>query len=209
MRIAEILMAIVIAAMSLAIMYKSGEVPEWKGERFSNIWFDDTGAPAGGFWPFWVCAVMFICSVWVLVNGVLRLSPPSQSAEPYLDAHGMGVLIKVGLPVFMLVLLTNYISMYFSMALFMFYYVAVLGRHGLILSLAMALVFPFWMYLFFDITMTENLPKGMLAIEDGFYAPLGTWMRGLGGAVISLMFVAAGGVLVAASILSARLRGAG
>ena len=63
-------------------------------------------------------------------------------------------------------LLTDYISMYFAMALFLFYYLFVLGRHGWVLSSAMALVLPSWMYLFFDITMTRTLPKGVLAIED-------------------------------------------
>ncbi|MEM7026507.1 MAG: hypothetical protein AAF637_28610, partial [Pseudomonadota bacterium] len=105
-------------------------------------------------------------------------------------------------PVFLLVLLTDYISMYFAMALFLFYYLFALGRHGIILSAAMALVMPFWMYLFFDITMTRTLPKGMLAIEDGIYVPLGNFFRSLDGTVISLFFLAGALVLVGASYLS-------
>ena len=178
MRIAEILMAIALAALSLAIMYKAGERPSWSGEaRFSNVWFGEDGAPQGGFWPFWVCAILFLCSVWVMVNGILKLSPVAKREEPYLDRHGINVLLTVGLPVFLLVLLTDHISMYFSMALFLFYYLFVLGRHGLILSAAMATVFPFWMFLFFDITMTSTLPKGSLWVEDSIYVPLGNWFR--------------------------------
>ncbi|MEO1493080.1 MAG: tripartite tricarboxylate transporter TctB family protein [Pseudomonadota bacterium] len=207
MRIAELIMAVALAALSLGIMWKAGETPVWKGERFSNIGFDDTGAPGTGFWPFWVCAIMFVCSIWVFVNGLLRLSPPSQSTEPYLDSHGVRVLLTVGIPVFLLVLLTDYISMYFSMALFILYYLLVLGRHGLLLSGALALVLPFWMFLFFDITMTRTLPKGVLVIEDSIYVPLGNFFRQMDGSVVGLCFLAGGAILVAAAVLSGR-RGA-
>ena len=203
MRIAEILMAIALATLSLAIMYKAGERPSWSDEaRFSNVGFGEDGAPQGGFWPFWVCAIMFLCSVWVLINGILKLSPVARREEPYLDRHGINVLLTVGVPVFLLVFLTDYISMYFSMALFLFYYLFVLGRHGIILSTAMAAVVPFWMYLFFDITMTRTLPKGSLAIEDGIYVPLGNWFRQVDGSLVGLFFLAGAGVLVVASMLS-------
>lgn len=207
MRIAEIVMGIVLALLSLYIMWKSGERPSWSGEaRFSNIWFGENGAPDGGFWPFWVCAIMLACCVWVVTNGVLKLSRPGKSTEPYLDAHGIGVLLRVGFPVFLLVLLTDVISIYFAMALFLFYYVLVLGRHGWLLAGALALILPFWLYLFFDIAMTRNLPKGMRAIEDVFYVPAGNWFRSISGMELGLFFVAGGVLLALAAIVSARRR---
>ncbi|MEM1298657.1 MAG: tripartite tricarboxylate transporter TctB family protein [Pseudomonadota bacterium] len=205
MRIAELVMAVALAALSLYNMWKSGERPSWSGEaRFSNVLFGDDGAPAGGFWPFWCAGIMFLCCIWVFINGVLRLSPPSQSDEPYLDRHGIGVLITVGFPVFVMVLLTDYISIYFAMALFLLYYLLVLGRHGLVLSAAMAAVVPFWLYLFFDITMSRNLPKGVLALEDGVFVPLGNWFRALDGSMIGIMFLGGAAVIVAASMLTSR-----
>ncbi len=280
MKIAELVMAVALALLSLAIMWKSGEAP-WGAERFSNVGFNDSGAPAGGFWPFWVAMVMLICSVWAFANGFLAILPVAsvndgmrttlivllviaaaypiygvarllisalfgegiagaegaitvghaifaicawliavmavffvfcfifstrdqRGSEPYIDRHGIGVLLTVGLPVFLLVLLTETISVYFSMALFIFYYTLVLGRHGPMLSLALALVLPFWMYLFFDITMTTTLPKGALALENALYSPLGTWFREAGGLTVSLCFLAGGVVLVGAAVLSAR-----
>ena len=207
MRIAEMIMATALALLSLYIMWKSGERPGWSGEpRFSNIGFGEDGSPQGGFWPFWICAVMFVCSIWVFVNGLLKLSPPSRMAEPYLDRHGIMVLLTVGLPVFLLVLLADVISIYFSMALFLFYYLYVLGRHGALLSGTLAVVLPFWMYLFFDITMTRTLPKGIPAIDDGIYVPLGNFFRQLDGTMISLCFLIGAALLVASSWLSARGR---
>ena len=283
MRIAELVMAVALALLSLAIMWKSGEAP-WGAERFSNVGFNDSGAPAGGFWPFWVALVMLLSAVWAFANGLAEILPPGSLAggsrkvmtglvgltavypaygaisllwrmmaedsaggsegailvgdavfaigvwlvamiavfflfsmfastrdqrrsTPYLDLHGIRVLLSVGLPVFLLVLLTEYISIYFSMILFLLYYLLVLGRHGLILSVALALVLPFWMYLFFDITMTTTLPKGALMLEDAIYSPLGTWFRQAGGTVVGLCFVAGGAVLVGAAVLSARRAG--
>lgn len=202
-------MAVALALLSLGIMWKAGEAP-WGAERFSNVGFNDAGAPAGGFWPFWVAGIMFVCSVWVFVNGLLKRSPVAKrGSEPYLDRHGIMVLITVAIPVFLLVLLTQYISMYFAMALFIFYYLSVLGRHGLVLSLAMAVVLPFWMFLFFDITMTTTLPKGVLAIENNIYAPLGTWFRKAGGGIVGACFVGGAVVLALASWVAARRGRAG
>jgi hypothetical protein len=207
MRIGEMAMAIVLALLSLGIMWKSGERPDWSGEpRFSNIGFGDDGAPQGGFWPFWVCAIMFVCSIWVFVNGLLLRSPQSRSDEPYLDSHGVGILLKVAVPVFLLVLLTGIISMYAAMMVFLFYYIFFLGRHGLLLSLSLAFVLPFWMYLFFDITMTRTLPKGSLWVDDTIYTPLGNWFRQVDGSTTALFFLAGAVVLVGASWLSARSR---
>jgi hypothetical protein len=207
MRIGEMVMAIALALLSLGIMWKSGERPDWSGEaRFANIGFGEDGAPQGGFWPFWVSTIMFICSIWVFVNGLLRRSPPSQSDEPYLDGYGVGILLKVGFPVFLLVLLTDIISIYGAMMLFLFYYIFFLGRHGLLLSSVMALVLPAWMYLFFDITMTRTLPKGNLWIEDTIYSPLGTWFRQADSSVTALCFLAGAVLLAGAAWLSARGR---
>lgn len=208
MRIAELLMSVALAALALAVMYKAGERPSWSGEaRFSNVGFGESGSPAGGFWPFWVAAIMFLCCVWTFINGILRRTKPSQTEGPFLDRHGVMVLLTVGLPVFFLVLLTDYISMYFSMAVFLFYYLFVLGRHGVLLSSAMAFVFPFWLYLFFDITMTRTLPKGTLAVEDAIFTPLGNWFRQADSWVTGVFFLAGALVIVLAAVASSRRKG--
>jgi putative tricarboxylic transport membrane protein len=207
MRIAEMVMAIALALLAFGIMWKSGERPDWMGEaRFSNIGFGNDGSPQGGFWPFWVSAITFVCAIWVFVNGLLRRSPQSQSDEPYLDGHGIEVLLKVAIPVFLLVLLTGFISMYAAMMLFLFYYTFFLGRHGLLMSLSLALVLPAWMYLFFDITMTRPLPKGSLWVDDTIYAPLGSWFRQADSSVTGLFFLVGGVLLAGASWISARNR---
>lgn len=204
MRLGEIIMALALAGLSLFIMWTAGEVAEWQGARFSNIGFDDRGVPGSGFWPFWLCVIMFVCSIWVLFNAIRGKTGPSQKKEPFLDSYGVGVVVKMGGGVLGMVALTDIISMYFAMAVFLFYYIFILGRHSLGLSLAMALVVPFWMYLFFDITMTKTLPKGLLAIEDGIFAPLDTYFRGTGQIEFMLYFLAGAALLVVGSMLERR-----
>lgn len=204
MKTAELVMAGALALLSLYIMWVAGKVPEWQGERFSNIWFDDRGVPEAGFWPFWLCVIMLGCSVWVFVNALRGQTGPSKKQEPFLDGHGVGVVIKMGGGVLAMVALTDIISMYFAMALFLFYYTFFLGKHPIVLSLSLAFVVPFWMYLFFDITMTKTLPKGLLAVENGIYGPADTFFRSVGHIEFMLFFVAGGAVLVAASLMSRR-----
>ncbi|MEM7671628.1 MAG: tripartite tricarboxylate transporter TctB family protein [Pseudomonadota bacterium] len=204
MRLGEIIMALALAGLSLFIMWTAGEVPAWQGERFSNIGFDERGVPGSGFWPFWLCVIMLVCSIWVLANAIRRKTAPSRKSEAFLDAHGVGVVIKMGGGVLAMVALTEVISMYFAMAIFLFYYIYFLGRHSLALSAALAVVFPFWMYLFFDITMTKTLPKGLLSIEDGIFAPLDTFFRGMGQIEFALCFLAGGAILAVGSLVERR-----
>ena len=204
MRSGEIVMAVALAALSVFIMWTSGEVPSWRGARFSNVGFDERGVPGSGFWPFWLSAVVFVCSIWVLVNAIRRKTPPSRKTGPFLDGHGVNVVLKMGGGVFAMVALTEIVSMYAAMAIFLFYYIFFLGRHSLALSLATATVAPFWMYLFFDITMTKTLPKGLLAIEDAVYAPMDTFFRGMGQVEFALCFLAGGAILAGASLVERR-----
>ncbi len=199
MRLGEIIMAIALASLALFVMWTAGQVPEWQGERFSNIGFDERGVPGSGFWPFWLAVIMLGCSIWVLINAINRKTGPSQKEEAFLDSHGIGVVIKMGGGVLAMVAMTEVISMYAAMAIFLFYYIFILGRHSLALSLAMAVVVPFWMYLFFDITMTKTLPKGLLAVENTVYAPLDTYFRGTGQIEFVLYFLAGAAVLAVAA----------
>lgn len=204
MKLAELVMAVVLAALALFIMWTAGAVPAWQGERFSNIWFDERGVPEAGFWPFWLCVIMLGCSVWIFINAMLGKTGPSQKREAFLDSHGIGVVVKMGGGVLAMVALTEVISMYFAMMLFLFYYIFFLGRHPLLLSTSLALVIPFWMYLFFDITMIKTLPKGVRAIEDGIFSPLDTFFRSVGQVEFMLFFLAGGALVAVASILSRR-----
>ncbi|MEM8991664.1 MAG: tripartite tricarboxylate transporter TctB family protein [Pseudomonadota bacterium] len=172
MRLAELFGAILLGLFSIYLMYKSG-APAWPGEPwFENIWFIEGEGPGGGFWPFWLSAVMLISCVWIGVNWFRGTSPPSQSTEPYLDAYGVRMMVLVGGGITAFIALSALISMYLAMAVFLIYYLKVLGRHPWGLTVAVAIGMPIGMFFFFDIAMTLPLPKGIREVEDTLYTPL-------------------------------------
>lgn len=160
MRKAEIVMAGLFALMSVYLMWKSGQVPSWStGGRFSNIWYSDEGV-GDGFWPFWLALIMLLCCIWIAINWVRRTSPPSQSEEVFLDRFGVHMLITVGGGLMAFVGLSVIISMYFSMALFLVYFIRFLGRHRWMVALPVAIIMPVVTFLFFEWQMRVVLPKG-------------------------------------------------
>ncbi|MFQ5564749.1 MAG: tripartite tricarboxylate transporter TctB family protein [Paracoccaceae bacterium] len=162
MRIAELVTAIVLAVLSIYMMWKSGQ-PAWEGEAaFQNIWFEEGEGPGSGFWPFWLSGAMLLCCVWIVVNWLRRASPPSRSEERYLDAYGLLMLLKVGGGVTVFIGLVHVIGMYAATALFLFYYLYFLGRHSVVTTIAVAIGIPVALFFFFDIAMRKIMPTGYL-----------------------------------------------
>ena len=162
MRRAELITATILALFSVYLMWKAGQ-PAWEGvPRWENVQYVRGEGPGSGFWPFYLSGIMLICCVWIIVNWVRRKSPPSRSAEPFLDSYGLTTLLKVGGGVTALIAMVHFIGMYGSMTVFFFYYLHFLGRHRLRTTLAVSLGAPVVTFFFFDVAMRIVLPKGYL-----------------------------------------------
>ena len=159
MRRAELIMAGVLAILSIYLMWKSTEL---------NVGYVLDEGPGGGAWPFWLSGIMLICTGFIAYNGIKRKSPPSQSDEPLLDRYGVKMLMLVGGGIFGFIALIDIISMYGAMCVFLLYYVGFLGRHSLKLTLAMALITPVVFFFFFEALMRITLPKGLPFLEPFF-----------------------------------------
>jgi hypothetical protein len=169
MRKAELGMAVLLGVLSLYVMWKAGEPPGWNPEagRFATIGFSASEGLGGGAWPFYLAVGMLASSVWVGVNAVRGRTPASRSAEPFLDGFAIRMLAKVGGGLVGFLLLIPPIGFYGGMLVFLLYYIFILGRHGLALSLAIAIGMPVASFFFFDVAMRVVLPKGYL-LEDLF-----------------------------------------
>lgn len=159
MRLGEIITAGVLALFSIYLMVESADL---------EIGYIEREGPGGGAWPFWLSAVMLICTGFIAFNWYRRTSPPSQSTEPMLDSYGRMMLLKVGGGIFMFIALIDVISMYGAMAVFLLYYVRVLGRHPWWLSLILAIGLPTAFFFFFEGLMRITMPKGMDFLEPFF-----------------------------------------
>jgi putative tricarboxylic transport membrane protein len=159
LRRGELVTAAVLAVLSIYIMWKSSEL---------DIGYIRGEGPGGGAWPFWLSAIMLICTALIALNAARRTSPPSRSTEPVLDPEGRKMLIQVFGGLFVFVALTGVISMYGAMMIFLFYYIWFLGRHSLFLSLLISILTPIIFFSFFEALMRVTLPKGMWFTEPFF-----------------------------------------
>ena len=153
MRRAEIIAAILMAVLSVYLMWKSTELPIW--------WIPDEG-PGGGAFSFWLSAIMLICCLWTMVNWYRSATPPSKSKELFMDAYAFRMFFLVGGGVTVMIGLVHIIGMYGSIPLFLLFYLRFLGRHSWITTLLVALLAPVVIFFFFDIALRIVLPKGYL-----------------------------------------------
>ena len=163
MRRGEFITAGILAVLSIYLMWKSTEL---------NIGYIKDEGPGGGAWPFWLSAIMLICTALIALNAARRTSPPSQSTEPVLDAEGRKMLLQVFGGIFVFVALVGVISMYGAMWVFLFYYVWFLGRHRLWVSLLISTATPIIFFFFFEALMRVTMPKGL-----GFTEPFYNWLN--------------------------------
>jgi putative tricarboxylic transport membrane protein len=159
MRLGEIITAGVLALFSIYLMVESADL---------NIGYIKGEGPGGGAWPFWLSAIMLICTVFIAFNWYRRTSPPSQSTEPVLDEFGKKNLVLVGGGLLGFIALINIISMYGAMAVFLIYYVRFLGRHSWLLTLILAIALPIAFFFFFEGLMRITMPKGLDFTEPFF-----------------------------------------
>ena len=159
-RTAELLMAIMMGAFSIYLMYKSTELPIG--------WIEGEG-PGGGAWPFWLSAIMLISCLGILYNWYRRHGRIATSEKIYIESH---VLMDVALVTVALVItvgLFSIIGIYGSLPLFLTFYLKILGKHSWRLTITLAIVIPVVIFYFFEILLKIILPKG---ITEPLFIPL-------------------------------------
>ncbi len=151
MRRAELVMAFVMGAFSLYLMWKSAELPiGWaKGE-----------GPGGGAWPFWLSAGMLVCCIWIAVRGVMRASPPSQTEEKYMDRRALKLFVLNAGALTVTIGLFHIVGAYVAIPLFLIFYLRFLGGHSWRLTALFAVLTPIVTFLFFEVALLKSLPKG-------------------------------------------------
>ena len=158
MRRAETITSLVLAALSLYMMWKSAELPVG--------WIPDYG-PGGGAFPFWLAFGMLICSVVIFIQTILRKTAESRSEAPFLDPETKKLLITISVALIAMVGLIHIIGVYFSIPLFVIFYLRHLGNHSWPVTLSLSVGIPVATFLFFEKLLLILLPKGLT--EEMFY----------------------------------------
>jgi len=151
-RTAELVMALVMALISIGLMVKSAEL--------SIGWIPERG-PGSGAWPFWLSAGMLAASLVTVYRWYRRVTPESRSTEPYMSKQAVSIVGTSAVALTALLIGTHYIGIYFSLMLFLLFFIRIMGHHSWLTALAIALLTPVVVFLLFEWGLTVPLPKAM------------------------------------------------
>ncbi|EEE35559.1 conserved hypothetical protein [Rhodobacteraceae bacterium KLH11] len=139
-------------------------------------WLEGRG-PGAGMWPFWLSAGMALTSLWTIARWFRGVTAESRNLDPYIDPETIFMVGITIAAIFFLLVLTNIIGLYFSMMLFLLFYVKGIGRHKWGLTLAVVFGMPVAIYMLFEVALNKYLPRGwpffegiFLHIDDFRYA---------------------------------------
>jgi putative tricarboxylic transport membrane protein len=158
MRLAELVMAVTLALLSVYLMWKSAELP---------IGWTPGSGPGGGAFPFWLSAGMLASTLWIIVRWVRRSSPVSRSTETYMDSQTLKLFIVGAGSLTALIGSIYVIGIYGAIPLYLAFYMRYMGHHRWLIIAAVAIPAPIFTFFFFEIALYITLPKGMT--EPWFY----------------------------------------
>lgn len=192
-RTAEIIMAVLMAVVSLAVMYKSTD-------GLSIGWIAGRG-PGAGAWPFWLSAGMFLACVWTIVRWFRGTTEESRSTAPFIGDTEMRLVVITAVALFMLMLISQFFGMYVAILLFLLFYLRFIGRHSWNLTISLAILSPIFLFFFFEWALQIPLPKGW---SEPWMVSLGMYdlIYRKGGPGWFLLIIPAG---IAVSLVIARL----
>lgn len=161
-RMAELLMAIVLAAISVALMVKSAEL---------NIGWVKGAGPGSGAWPFWLSAGMLATCIWTIVRWIRRVTPESISTDLYMTGNTAKLIGTTVAALTLLLIGAHTIGLYISLVAFLFFFLRIVGGHGWITTIVLMLGVPVIIFAFFEWALKIPIPKGIS--EPLFYPVYG------------------------------------
>ncbi len=160
MRLAELIMAVVMAVFSVYLMWKSAELPIG--------WIAGEG-PGGGSWSFWLATGMLLCCIATVIRWWLRITPESQSEEVFMTRRTLKVFLLNAGALTVMIGLFHIVGAYGAIPAFLIFYLRFLGGHSWRLTGSFAVLTPITTFLFFEIALQKTLPKG---VTDPWFEPI-------------------------------------
>ncbi len=130
-------------------------------------WVEGRG-PGAGMWPFWLSLAMAGAAFWTLIRALRHQTPESQSRAPYIDPASFELVVTSFVALTVMLILIGIVGTYIAIALFMAFYMRVVGKHAWGLTLAMSLGSVVFIYFLFEWQLSKYLPKGWPMFEEGF-----------------------------------------
>jgi len=160
-RTAELLAGIGLLVFSLVLMwtvYTDGLKIGWVEGR----------GPGSGVWPFWLSLGMALTSLWTVVRWFRKTTAESRNETPYIDSDPLALVATSFVALTVMIFLVTIVGTYIAIALFLGFYMRVIGKHTWGMTTASVIGAVIFIYFLFEWQLTKYLPKGLPIFEDGF-----------------------------------------
>lgn len=137
----------------------------WESLKLKIGW--GLNGPEAGFFPFWLAVGLALCSTAVVLKAFFRGS--SYGDPPFVRKGGWVPVVKVAVPAFGMVALTEAIGLYPAAAVYLAVYMRWIGNHRWITILLVSVLLPVASYFIFDKWFLIPMPKGYWTVISGLY----------------------------------------
>jgi putative tricarboxylic transport membrane protein len=148
-------------AITAVVLMLLGGVVIFDALRLGTGW--GTDGPKSGFFPFWLAVILVATSALILVQ-TLR----EHAREPFVTRRQLVPVLQVLLPATAAVLLMQFVGLYVAAALYLAFYMRLVGRHTWFVVVALALLVPLVTFLVFETWFLVPMPKGPLEAWLGY-----------------------------------------
>lgn len=153
-RVMEMATALAIMSLATLVMYDS--------YRLGASWASD--GPQAGYFPFYIGLMMFAASAIVLVRAALAKGPRRRFVEPEQFRLVLALLVPTGI----YVVVTAFLGIYVASAIYLTYFMRVLGGYRAVVIAPVALGVPIMLFLLFEVWFLVPLPKGPIESLFGY-----------------------------------------
>jgi putative tricarboxylic transport membrane protein len=154
-RSVDAVVAILFMILSCVVMLDSWEI--------GAAWASD--GPQAGYFPFYIGLIMFIASLGTLVTSVLTKTP---NLATFVGKDQLKSVMSVLVPTIVFVALIPWLGLYVAGALFIAYFMVMVGKYSLVKAIPIALVVPLGLFMLFEVWFLIPLPKGPIENALGF-----------------------------------------
>ena len=152
---------VVANAITALVLMLLGGVVIFDALRLGTGW--GTDGPRSGFFPFWLAVILVATCALILVQ-TLR----ERSRQPFVTHKRLVPVLKVLVPATAAVVLMQFVGLYVAAALYLAFYMRLVGRHTWFVVGAIALLFPLLTFLVFETWFLVPMPKGPLEAWLGY-----------------------------------------
>lgn len=151
------------ANLGVAIfLFLIGAIVMYDAVRLGWRW-DPGFGPGAGYLPFYLSLGVLVCTGIIIVKQVRQLSREGVAGGvPLIQEGGLMPILWVLIPSTVMVFLVSLIGLHFAAAVFLFFYMRVVGKIGWLECGLVSVLFPIGLYIVFDRLFLIPLPDGML-----------------------------------------------